>query len=69
MLNSDQNSSKYITVGRTTMKLKDSTRFSLAGSNDKHSITLKTFSLARGFDLVLSLGVTIPLITPVMGIS
>ena len=28
-----------------------------------------TFSLARGFDLVLSLGVTTPLITPVMGIS
>ena len=28
-----------------------------------------TFSLARGFDLVLSLGLTTPLITPVMGIS
>ena len=28
-----------------------------------------TFSLARGFDLVLSSGVTTPLITPVMGIS
>ena len=28
-----------------------------------------TFSLARGFDLVLSLGVTTPLITPVMDIS
>ena len=28
-----------------------------------------TFSLARGFDLVLSLAVTTPLITPVMGIS
>ena len=28
-----------------------------------------TFSLAREFDLVLSLGVTTPLITPVMGIS
>ena len=28
-----------------------------------------TLSLARGFDLVLSLGVTTPLITPVMGIS
>ena len=27
------------------------------------------FSLARGFDLVLSLGVTTPLINPVMGIS
>ena len=27
-----------------------------------------TFSLARGFDFVLSLGVTTPLITPVMGI-
>ena len=28
-----------------------------------------TFSLARGFDLDLSLGVTNPMITPVMGIS
>ena len=28
-----------------------------------------TFSLARGFDLVLSLGVTTPLITQVMDIS
>ena len=28
-----------------------------------------TFSLAKGFDLVLSLGVMTPLITPVMGIS
>ena len=28
-----------------------------------------TFSLARGFDLVLSLGVMTPLITPVMDIS
>ena len=28
-----------------------------------------TFSLGRGFDLVLSLGVTTSLITPVMGIS
>ena len=28
-----------------------------------------TFSLARGFDLVLSLGVTTPLITLVLGIS
>ena len=28
-----------------------------------------TFSLVRGFDLVLSLGVITPLITPVMGIS
>ena len=28
-----------------------------------------TFSLARGFDLFLSLGVTTPLTTPVMGIS
>ena len=27
------------------------------------------FSLARGFDLVLSLGVTTPLINPVMGVS
>ena len=27
------------------------------------------FSLARGFDLVLSLGVTTTLLTPVMGIS
>ena len=31
--------------------------------------TILTFSLARGFDLVLSLGVTTPLITLVMGIS
>ena len=30
---------------------------------------LLTFCLARGFDFVLSLGVTTPLITPVMGIS
>ena len=28
-----------------------------------------TFSLARGFDLALALGVATPLITPVMGIS
>ena len=28
-----------------------------------------TFSPARGFDLVLSFGVSTPLITPVMGIS
>ena len=28
-----------------------------------------TFSVARGFDLVISLGVMTPLITPVMGIS
>ena len=28
-----------------------------------------TFNLARGFDLVLSLGKTTPLISPVMGIS
>ena len=28
-----------------------------------------TFSLAKGFDLALSLGVTTALITPVMGIS
>ena len=28
-----------------------------------------TFGLARGFDLDLSLGVTTPLITPLMGIS
>ena len=32
-------------------------------------VKILTFSLARGFDLVLSLGVTTPLITPVMGIS
>ena len=28
-----------------------------------------TFCLARGFDCAISLGVTTPLITPVMGIS
>ena len=32
-------------------------------------IPSSTFSLARGFDLVLSSGVMTPLVTPVMGIS
>ena len=30
---------------------------------------IQTFWLTKGFDLVLSLGVTTPLITPAMGIS
>ena len=37
--------------------------------NLPHFENILTFTLARGFDLVLSLGVTVPLITPVMGIS
>ena len=40
VLNSDQTSSKYVTVGRTTMAPKNSTRVGLAGSTDKRSITL-----------------------------
>ena len=40
MLNSDQTPSKYVTVGRTRMAPKNSTRVSLAGSIDKPSITL-----------------------------
>ena len=32
-------------------------------------VKILTFSLAMGFDLVFSLGVTTPLIIPVMGIS
>ena len=40
VLNSDQTSSKYVTVGRTTMAPKKSTRVGLAGSTDKRSITL-----------------------------
>ena len=40
VLNSDQTLSKYVTVCCTTMAPKTSTRFGLAGSTDKHSITL-----------------------------
>ena len=40
VLNSDQTPSKYVTVGRTTMAPKNSTRVGLAGSTDKRSITL-----------------------------
>ena len=40
VLNSDQTPSKYVTVGRTTMAPKNSTRVGLAGNTDKRSITL-----------------------------
>ena len=40
MLNSDQTPSKYVTVGRTIMAPKNSTRVGLAGSTDKRNITL-----------------------------
>ena len=40
VLNSDQAPSKYVTVGRTTMAPKNSTRVGLAASTDKRSITL-----------------------------
>ena len=40
VLNSDQTPSKYVTVGRTTLAPKNSTRVGLAGSTDKRSITL-----------------------------
>ena len=40
VLNSDKIPSKYVTVGRTTMAPKNSTRVGLAGSTDKRSITL-----------------------------
>ena len=40
VLNSDQTPSKYVTVGRTTMAPKNSTRIGLAGSTDKCSFTL-----------------------------
>ena len=40
MLNSDHTSSKYATVGRTTMASKNSTCADLAGSTNKRSITL-----------------------------
>ena len=40
VLNSDQTPSKYVTVGRTTMAPKNSTRVGLAGITDKRSITL-----------------------------
>ena len=40
VLNSDQTPSKYVTVGRTRITPKNSTRVSLAGSTDKPSITL-----------------------------
>ena len=40
VLNSDQTPSKYVTVGRTTMATKNSTRVALVGSTDKCSITL-----------------------------
>ena len=40
VLNSDQTPSKYVTVGRTTMAAKNSTRVALVGSTDKCSITL-----------------------------
>ena len=40
VLNSDQTASKYVTVGRTTMAPKNSSRVDLAGRTDKRSITL-----------------------------
>ena len=40
VLNSDQTSSKYASVGRATMTPKNSTRVGLAGSTKKSSITL-----------------------------
>ena len=40
VLNSDQAPSKYVTVGRTIMAPKNSTRVGLAGSTDRRSITL-----------------------------
>ena len=40
VLNSDQTLSKYVTISRTTMAPKNSTRIGLAGSTDKRSITL-----------------------------
>ena len=35
----------------------------------KDFVKTLTFSLVKGFDFVLSVGVTIPLITPVMDVS
>ena len=40
ILNSYQTPSKYVTVGRTTKTSKDLIRVGLAGSGDKHAITL-----------------------------
>ena len=40
VFNSDQTPSKYVTVGRTTMAPKSSTRVGLVGNTDKCSITL-----------------------------
>ena len=40
MFNSDQAPSKYVTVGRTTMAPKYSTRVGFAGTTDNHNITL-----------------------------
>ena len=40
VLNSHQTPSKYVTVGRTVLAPKNSTRIALAGSTDKCSITL-----------------------------
>ena len=40
VLNSDQTPSEYVTVGRTTMAPKNSTRVGLTGSTNKRRITL-----------------------------
>ena len=48
VLNSDQTPSKYVSVGRTAMVAKISTRAGLAGSTNKRSITLTLTATLNG---------------------
>ena len=48
VLNSDQTPSKFVSVGRTTMAAKISTRVGLAGSPNKRSITLTLTATLNG---------------------
>ena len=48
VLNSDQTPSKYVTVGRTTMAPKNSTRVGLAGSTDMCCFTLTLTATING---------------------
>ena len=53
MLNSDQTPSKYVTVGRTTIAPKNSTRVVLPGSTDKRSITLTLIVIFDGKNIII----------------
>ena len=50
VLNTDQTPSKYVTVGRTTIAPKKSTRVRFSGSTDKHSVSLISLTLTVTLD-------------------